>query len=86
MASASRSLYSLAFAERVDHPWQSPIESRLIEAPKTSIRARALLPNHDEVASIHRIPVEEFLHADKLLLGPVPGSEHPVLRMPVGEN
>ncbi len=46
--------------------------------------ARALTPNAAEVASIHRIPVEEFLRADAPLLEPLAGSAQPVLKMPVG--
>lgn len=49
-------------------------------------QARALQANPDEVASIHRIPIQEFLRSDAPLLDPVPGAEHPVLRMPVGDN
>lgn len=48
--------------------------------------ARDLVPNPGEVASIHRIPLTEFLRADAPLLEPLDGSEHPVLRMPVGER
>src|SRR5690606_21266386 len=48
--------------------------------------ARELVPNLDEVASIHRIPVHEFMRADAPLLNRLEGSEHPVLRMPVGDN
>lgn len=48
--------------------------------------ARELTPNLDEVASIHRIPVHEFMRADAPLLNRLEGSEHPVLRMPVGDN
>jgi len=48
--------------------------------------ARELDPNLDEVASIHRIPVHEFMRADAPLLNRLEGSEHPVLRMPVGDN
>jgi len=48
--------------------------------------ARELVPNPAEVASIHRIPVSEFLRADAPLLNQVRGAEHPVLRMPVGER
>lgn len=48
--------------------------------------ARDLVPNPGEVASIHRIPLTEFLRADAPLLEPLEGSEHPVLRMPVGER
>lgn len=40
--------------------------------------------NPDEVQSVHRIPVEEFLRADAPILDSLAGSEHPVLRMPVG--
>jgi 8-oxo-dGTP pyrophosphatase MutT (NUDIX family) len=48
--------------------------------------ARALKPNPAEVASIHRIPVREFLRDDAPILEPLEGSEHPVLKMPVGDN
>lgn len=48
--------------------------------------ARQLRPNPAEVASIHRIPVTEFLRADAPILEPLAGSEHPVLKMPVGDN
>lgn len=46
--------------------------------------ARTLVPNPAEVGSIHRIPVEEFLRDDAPMLEPMEGSEHPVLKMPVG--
>ena len=49
-------------------------------------QARQLKPNPAEVASIHRIPVTEFLRADAPILEPLDGSEHPVLKMPVGDN
>jgi mutator protein MutT len=48
--------------------------------------ARGMSPNPDEVQSIHRIPVTEFMRADAPLLDARQGSEHPVLRMPVGDN
>lgn len=48
--------------------------------------AREMQPNPDEVASIHRIPVQEFLREDAPMLEPLEGSEHPVLKMPVGSN
>lgn len=48
--------------------------------------ARRLHPNPAEVASIHRIRITEFLRADAPILEPLAGSEHPVLKMPVGEN
>lgn len=48
--------------------------------------AREALPQESEVASIHRIPLTEFLRADAPLLNQVRGAEHPVLRMPVGER
>ena len=47
-------------------------------------RAERLLPNLAEVASIHRIPVSEFLRGDAPLLETEPGGDAPVLRMPVG--
>jgi mutator protein MutT len=48
--------------------------------------ARDALPQEAEVASIHRIPVTEFLRGDAPLLNQVRGAEHPVLRMPVGQR
>ena len=48
--------------------------------------ARALKPNPAEVASIHRIPITEFLRTDAPILDALEGSEHPVLRMPVGDT
>lgn len=45
-----------------------------------------LAPNPGEVASVHRIPLDEFLRDDAPLLDALPGSEHPVLRMPVGTS
>lgn len=47
---------------------------------------RALVPNPHEVASIHRIPLAELLREDAPLLTQIPESEHPVLRMPIGES
>ena len=48
--------------------------------------ARDMSPNLDEVQSIHRIPVDEFLRADAPMLELRDDSEHPVLRMPVGDS
>jgi 8-oxo-dGTP pyrophosphatase MutT (NUDIX family) len=48
--------------------------------------ARALVPNPGEVASIHRIPLAEFMRTDAPMLEMLADSEHPVLRMPVGEG
>jgi mutator protein MutT len=48
--------------------------------------ARLLVHDPTEVASIHRIPVSEFLRADAPLLEVLEGSEHPVLKMPLGDN
>jgi len=42
--------------------------------------------NPDEVASIHRIPLVEFLREDAPLLHRIPESEHPVLYMPIGNS
>jgi len=44
------------------------------------------VPNPDEVASVHRIPLSEFLRPDAPMLSEMAGSEHPVLRMPVGND
>jgi mutator protein MutT len=46
--------------------------------------ARELHANPHEVASIHRIPLHEFLRTDGPLLDPCDDSVHPTLRMPVG--
>ena len=48
--------------------------------------ARLLVPDPAEVASIHRIAVAEFLRADAPILEVLEGSEHPVLKMPLGDN
>jgi len=48
--------------------------------------ARHLVPNLAEVASIHRIPVREFMREDAPLLDALADSEHPALRMPVGSS
>ena len=45
-----------------------------------------LTANHDEVASIHRIPLAEFMRRDAPMLQKIPESDHPVLLMPVGDN
>jgi len=43
-------------------------------------------PNPQEVASVHRIPLAEFLREDAPHLDPVADGEHPILRMPVGDD
>lgn len=48
--------------------------------------ARELTPNPAEVDRIHRIPVTEFLREDAPMLQRLEGSEHPVLKMPVGDS
>lgn len=47
-------------------------------------RADALRPNPGEVASVHRIPVGEFLRPDAPLLDPSEDAGREILRMPVG--
>lgn len=47
--------------------------------------AQTLVADPTEVASIHRIPLSEFMREDAPLLDPIADSEHPVLRMPVGK-
>jgi 8-oxo-dGTP pyrophosphatase MutT (NUDIX family) len=50
-------------------------------------RAGTLTANPTEVASIHRIPVAEFMRRDAPILWPLPeGNDRPVLLMPVGDN
>ncbi len=48
--------------------------------------ARTMRPNPQEVQSLHRIPVEEFLRADAPMLERREDSVQPVLRMPVGDS
>ena len=48
--------------------------------------ARRLRLSPEEVASVHRIPCTELLRADAPRLSPVADSEHPVLRMPIGND
>jgi 8-oxo-dGTP pyrophosphatase MutT (NUDIX family) len=48
--------------------------------------ARDLVPHPAEVASIHRIPVREFMRADAPLLEPSEDPGRQILRMPVGER
>ena len=48
--------------------------------------ARTLVANAAEVASIHRIPVSEFMRTDAPWLEHEDNSEQPVLRMPVGKT
>jgi 8-oxo-dGTP pyrophosphatase MutT (NUDIX family) len=45
-----------------------------------------LTPNHAEVESIHRIPLAEFLRTDAPILEEIPGSDNPVLYMPIGRS
>jgi 8-oxo-dGTP pyrophosphatase MutT (NUDIX family) len=45
-----------------------------------------LTANREEVASIHRIPLAEFMREDAPVLRKIPESEHPVLLMPVGDT
>jgi len=48
--------------------------------------ARTLVANAAEVASIHRIPVREFMRADAPMLDREDEREELVLRMPVGDT
>ena len=45
-----------------------------------------LSPNEEEVASVHRIPIAEFMRADAPILESIPESRHPVILMPVGNS
>lgn len=49
-------------------------------------RLENLTPNLDEVDSIHRIPVSEFMREDAPMLSESDHSDEPVLRMPVGDT
>ena len=48
--------------------------------------APALRADPGEVASIHRIPVNEFMRTDAPWLDAIDDSAHPALRMPVGKH
>ena len=48
--------------------------------------AASLQPSPDEVASVHRIALAEFLRSDAPMLEALAQSEHPVLKMPVGRQ
>ncbi len=45
-----------------------------------------LTPNFEEVDSIHRIPLMEFMRSDSPVLQNIPESNHPVLFMPIGNG
>jgi len=45
-----------------------------------------LVANPGEVDQIHRIPLRELLRADGPLLDAIEDSDHPVLRMPLGDD
>lgn len=45
-----------------------------------------MCPNHDEVESIHCIPLREFMRDDAPVLQSIPESRNPVLLMPVGHG
>ncbi len=45
-----------------------------------------LIPNEEEVASIHRIPCGEFLRPDAPILDYAVDGEHPILLMPAGDS
>lgn len=44
------------------------------------------VPNPDEVASVHRIPIAEFMRDDAPVLLDNDTSDHPILKMPVGTD
>lgn len=48
--------------------------------------APVLRANPEEVASIHRIPLGEFMRSDAPILDGMAGDTHPVLLMPVGHS
>jgi len=45
-----------------------------------------LIPNPDEVARIHRIPLSELSREDAPILDSIEESEYPVLKMPLGDE
>lgn len=46
----------------------------------------SLKANPEEVASIHRIPLSEFMREDAPILQDIPESQNPVLYMPIGNS
>jgi len=46
----------------------------------------SLTPNPAEVENIHRIPLDELLREDAPILEAIAESEHPVLKMPLGDE
>lgn len=48
--------------------------------------ARAMFANPDEVQSIHRIPIDEFMRADAPILEQTADPARPVLKMPVARH
>jgi len=48
--------------------------------------ARRLAPNPQEVASVHRIPMNELMREDAPIVDHIPQSAQPVLRMPLGSG
>ena len=45
-----------------------------------------LRPNPDEVARIHRVPISELMRDDAPILDSIAESDHPVLKMPLGDE
>ena len=45
-----------------------------------------LVPNPGEVDMIHRIPLNELMREDAPILESIAESEHPVLKMPIGDD
>ncbi len=48
--------------------------------------AQDVVPNPGEVASVHRIPLTEFVRDDAPIYDPSDDEERPILRMPVGTD
>jgi len=46
----------------------------------------SLTPNPDEVERIHRVPLRELLRDDAPILENIDANEHPVLKMPLGDE
>jgi len=46
----------------------------------------SMIANPDEVETIHRVPVRELLRDDAPILELIPESQHPVLKMPIGNE